>query len=147
MIYHIQYSADTGYIGVSDNGDFPVVIPGLLLISREMDAPPDHETDKVDLTTLEIVRKSPDEVRHARIPSDGEVQSVIGIELWNTDGIISAGDRPPPKGTTREAWITYRQVLRDLSKQGLTPAEMVAAWPFRPNGADAIPHLRSRLQD
>jgi hypothetical protein len=37
-----------------------------------------------------------------------------------------------------------RQALRDISKAGGAVA-MVKAWPLRPDGTDAISHLRARI--
>jgi YHS domain-containing protein len=71
-----------------------------------------------------------------------EVKVARNNELAATD-VYMVPDRPM-SDEVRAAWRTYRQRLRDLGAI-TTAAEMIAAWPPRPDGRDAIMILRSRV--
>lgn len=64
-----------------------------------------------------------------------EIKHARNMELIATDQYAVA-DRPD-----RSAWMPYRQSLRDLGKYE-TAAEMINAWPIRPDGYDAIAAMR-----
>lgn len=87
------------------------------------------KTQKIDVLTGELIDKADDEQIHAHLPTLHEVQSAIAHELHHTDSYM-VPDRPMAD-EMRNAWITYRQALRDLSKLP-TPTAMVTAWPARP---------------
>lgn len=61
-------------------------------------------------------------------------------ELDQTDQYASP-DRPLGEDA-RADWATYRQALRDLGACKFT-ADIVAQWPLRPDGRDAIPEFRA----
>ncbi len=91
----------------------------------------------------ELVEYTPDEIWQRSLPQDYEVKGRISIELDATDCWM-VPDRPL-KADVREAWQTYRQALRDLSKDYSTPVEQIANWPTRPDGHDIIADVRQRL--
>lgn len=112
---------------------------------------PDPTIHKIDWDTEELVDKTPDEQAFALLPKRFELATEIARELLATDQHM-VSDRPGSR-SKRSQWKKYRQVLRDLSKthaalgRVMTPSEMVHEWPVRPDGVDAVPHLRKRLQD
>lgn len=59
-----------------------------------------------------------------------DIRRRIARELTASDQFMMP-DRPMTK-ELRDAWIIYRQALRDLSKLP-TPADQLAAWPISPN--------------
>lgn len=102
----------------------------------------DAKSQKIDVLTGELIDKAHDEQAHALLPDALAVAHAIAYELQHTDG-YAVPDRPM-NDAKRASWKTYRQTLRDLSKLS-TPVERVAAWPLRPDGSDAIPALRERV--
>lgn len=105
----------------------------------------DPSTMKVDLATLKVVNKTAAEIALAALPTLAEVQNAIVLHLHATDAFMMP-DRPL-SDQVRDAWKVYRQTLRDLSKGSPAPsvADMIAAFPKRPDGLDTIGHLRARL--
>jgi len=107
------------------------------------------ETDSVDPKSQKIangrlVEKTREETALAFLPNEHEVKHAIAYELHHTDGFVSPPSDRPLKGHLALDWKPYRQALRDLSKlKG--QAEMVRAWPLRPDGTDAITPLRQRV--
>lgn len=104
---------------------------------------PKPDLHKIDVEYGALIDKTPDEQALALLPSDSELRAAIYQELNHSDQ-FTVPDRPMP-AEQRAAWPIYRQALRDLSKLP-TSSAMVKAWPLRPDGADAIPHLRLRVK-
>ncbi|MDQ2084760.1 phage tail assembly chaperone [Xanthobacteraceae bacterium Astr-EGSB] len=78
-------------------------------------------------------------------PSIMEVKAKRNEELAATDGVMAyPPDRPQLSAEALEAWRAYRQALRDLGALA-SAADMIAAWPLRPGGRDAIQVLRARV--
>lgn len=139
MIVH--YHKQTGRIGAWGSGD------------SEASHLPDHEMVRLDDTPLidarthriEIATGALIEISQAEIAIEGaprliEIEALVRGALAASDEFMMP-DRVVPD---REAWVTYRQALRDLSDQP-DAAAMVDAWPVRPDGIDAIAGLRTRL--
>jgi hypothetical protein len=88
------------------------------------------------------------------LPAEYEVRAARYAELVATDWTDSARHlletNKIPDGQTaaphkvRANWEMYRQKLRDLGAIS-NPVEMIEAWPLRPDGTDAISHLRARI--
>jgi hypothetical protein len=58
-------------------------------------------------------------------------------EFMRLDALVT-GER-----TLSAEWAAYRQALRDLTEDGDTFAAMLARFPLRPDGTDAIAWLRN----
>lgn len=101
---------------------------------------PDRDTQKIDLKTRMIVDKTPEEQALARAPNAFEMKMAIAQELAATDQFVMP--HRPMAADERAAWTTYQQALRDLSKQGMTPIEMMNAWPMHPKGYDPLHLMR-----
>jgi hypothetical protein len=69
------------------------------------------------------------------------VRQYRDAELMLTDSFVTQPDDRPGASATRDLWLPYRQALRDLGAHSNT-ADMLAAWPIRPDGIDPISHLR-----
>jgi hypothetical protein len=70
-----------------------------------------------------------------------DVKSRRDTELAATDALM-VPDRPL-EDEVRSKWREYRQALRDLGSFG-SAEQMIAAWPFRPEGHDAVADWRPR---
>jgi hypothetical protein len=141
MIMHIHYSVATGNIVAWGDGEgCEPYLPGHAVIhiaKREID-PKRH---KVDHASRRVILKTRDDaIASLRV----EVEQAIERELGFTDHFVDPPSDRPRKGAFAFDWKPYRQTLRDLSKLP-GPADMVRAWPMRPNDVDAIPHLRARI--
>lgn len=101
-------------------------------------------THRFDFDTRALVAKNDEEQRLARLPTIFEIKSAVLSELIATDGFVSPPSDRPRTGPLLFDWLPYREALRDLSKLA-TATDMVLAWPFRPDGSDAIPTLRERV--
>ncbi|UGX98223.1 phage tail assembly chaperone [Bradyrhizobium barranii subsp. barranii] len=102
--------------------------------------PIDARTQRVDPVTLAIVAKeTPDPEPDAM----WRVRAAVRQELVDTDYLFLP--HAPIDEADLAAWIAYRKALRDSSKGRTTPADVLAAIPARPDGADAFEWLRSRL--
>lgn len=149
----VHYSPTTGCILAWDNapGGDPL-LGGMIVV---FDVPEGHTlnidptSQRIDLTTLELEDLSADEIAVAKGPQVYEVKAIISAELNWTDSLLAVPDRYV---ANREAWSGYRQALRDASKPQIpvpdaprpTPAQMLAAFPVRPDGVDAAALLRAR---
>lgn len=115
---------------------------------KPIDAQPDPDRQRIDLRTLYIVDRTPAEVAAAAEPTVLDVRCAVAAELSDSDIYIGLSDFPitPEK---RATWVTYRQTLRDLSKGSPAPtaAEMLTAFPVRPDGVDAAAELRLRCEN
>lgn len=131
---HIHYRPSDGQIFGFENTLQPTPQPDCEIISIIVPDGkhiiPDSKQYKIDITTLELIEKSPKEQADANIPTAFEIRNRIASELQRTDQYMMP-DRPM-NSDTRNAWVIYRQALRDLSKLA-TPIEMVNAWPLRPD--------------
>lgn len=153
MIYHLLYYIATGVIfghETSPSDDLPADWGGLTV---EIDGSvPTSKTHRVDPSGPTLIALTDVERAKADEPGDAEVRSFIRREIEASDEFILP-DRPMME-SRRTSWISYRQALRDLSKpheiedpaRRPTPAEMVMAWPVRPDGGDPVQHLRERIQ-
>lgn len=139
MTVHVHYVTATGEIVGHENTVNPVGLAGCKILLVETS--PDHKTQKVDLLTLMVVDKTLDEQALANIPSVNDITFARWRDMAAFDWIDTA---PHLDAATRSKWQTYRQSLRDITKYGDAIA-MVNAWPLRPDGTDAIAHLRTRI--
>ncbi|MDI3559561.1 phage tail assembly chaperone [Bradyrhizobium sp. Arg816] len=100
----------------------------------------DARTQMIDPVTLAIVAKTEPDPE-----PDGMIDVVVAVrrELADTDRFVLLDF--PISDASRAAWIDYRRALRDSSKGRATPADVLAAIPPRPDGADVFGWLRSRL--
>jgi YHS domain-containing protein len=73
-------------------------------------------------------------------PTLWQVKAARDAELAATDAYMMP-DRPMTDWA-HEEWRAYRQKLRDLGSLSTADA-MVAAWPVRPDGRDAIADMRA----
>ncbi|MBS7698780.1 MULTISPECIES: phage tail assembly chaperone [unclassified Chelatococcus] len=97
------------------------------------------DTHRIDPETLTVLPR-PGAFSWGQALTVEAVRILRNGELIVTDAFM-VPDRPI-SSELREAWATYRQALRDLPDAG-DAAAMVAAWPIRPDGIDAVIHLRT----
>ena len=143
MKFFIHYRpADGEILGWGMSAD-PMPIDGMAIAFGEP-FDPDPLTEKFDAEAGRIIDKSAEERRLARRPTWRDVQVAVYAELCRTDGFMMA-DRPIDDSEYR-AWKDYRQMLRDLSKRGDDPGDMIDAWAVPPDGNDPIIALRERLK-
>lgn len=137
--YRLYYH-ETGQIWGHDTGtvDEPTMYADAAFIMIPRDELPDRTTHAVDLETKAIRPMTADERLRFNLPTAWDLTCVREVELTNTDW------REGKPG--QEAWTTYRQTLRDITKAG-GPLEMLTAWPKRPDGGDAIEIIRKRTID
>jgi hypothetical protein len=140
--FYIHYRATDGEILAHELTTVPSALDGLERIQLDEATYPDPKLHKVDISTKTLVDKTEAERRSALLPTDHEVKSAIFYELRATDSEV-VSDRPTASAAV-EAWKTYRQTLRDLSKQA-TPTAMIQTWPTRPDGTDVASNLRARI--
>jgi hypothetical protein len=142
---HIYYDAITGEIDGIDNGSFPIDRAGKKTLLLQVDKIPDRRTDKIDINSLFIVPKTATEIKEFDRPTKFDVDAAVYDALKTSDAFVLP-DYPITQ-QQRDAWIIYRQKLRDISKGNPRPnaAQMIEAWPLDdPNGTDAVAHLRNR---
>jgi hypothetical protein len=72
------------------------------------------------------------------------VKQLRDSELAGTDWYVSLPADRPGAEDMRARWTPYRQALRDLGQFAIVN-DMLAAWPLRPDGLDAVAHLREGL--
>jgi hypothetical protein len=99
----------------------------------------DPTRHKIDVVTQTLAEQSPAERDAHMVP---QVKAAIAGELAATDQFMMP-DRPL-SDNARAAWRAYRQALRDLDG---TAAHMLQTWPARPDGADPVAFLKSRLKE
>jgi len=98
--------------------------------------------DMIDVETGDIISRTRAERAEVMRPV---VTNAIADELEATDKYMTVPpDRPASVATNSDAWREYRQALRDLRGP---VEEILEAWPHRPDGIDAVQHLRDRLRD
>lgn len=142
---NIHYNQYTGFIiswGSHDAIDGEISpYPNTILINIDCDYNSiNPKIHKIDLETKTLVEKTYLE----RLPTIDDVKNAISNELFITDAFVDIPSDRPRKGDLLLDWKPYRQILRDLSKL-TTSQEMIEAWPMRPNGDDAILHLREAI--
>jgi Phage tail assembly chaperone protein len=142
--FHLYYDPVSGEIAGFDNGSFAVERPGLVTVIAELDSLPDPRIEKVDVSTLFVIPKTEAEIREFDRPTKFDVDAAVYDALKKSDEFVLP-DYPMTQ-QQRDAWVIYRQTLRDISKGDPRPnaAEMIAAWPLDPMGNDAIAQLRNR---
>lgn len=140
----LLYRVTDGEIVSVAHGVTPRDMPGCKTIEIAWSSI-DPKLHKVDLATLDVVNKTAAEVALAAVPTLADVQNEIIRQLHSTDSFMMP-DRPLPD-QARADWMAYRRALRDLSKGNPAPSavDMIAAFPKRPDGVDALGHLRMRL--
>jgi len=140
--YRLFFDPATGRINGYEHSNTPSTREGQDYLDFEQPVEYRRFTQKVDLATRTVVEMTPDEIYEAQLPKEYEVKSAIVRELTATDSLFAPG-RPLPDS---EAWLAYRQALRDLSKQGLSHLDQLRAWPQRPDQLNPIQHLRDRMK-
>jgi hypothetical protein len=140
--YRVFFDPATGRINGYEQTNTPSTREGQDHIDFDHPVDAHHLTHKVDLATRAIVEMTPDEKYKAQLPAEHEVKAAIYRELETTDSLFAPG-RPLENS---EAWLVYRQALRDLSKQGLSHLDQLRAWPQRPDQRDSIAYLRNRMK-
>jgi len=142
--FRVFYDPATGRISGHEFSNTPSTRDGRAHIDLEQ--PFDglyHLKHKVDLATGSIVEMTDAEKYEAQLPTEHDVRAAVFQELTATDSMFVPG-RLNKKDT--DAWMDYRQQLRDLSKKGLSHTDQLHAWPARPDGLDAIGLLRGRTR-
>ncbi|MHC2250802.1 hypothetical protein ACVILK_000494 [Bradyrhizobium embrapense] len=140
----IHYCVATGYIRSWGNlepiGDVsPHPDHALLRIVCDRDIDPVR--DMVDLARLAVVERPAAAQRALLLEQLSlSVRLAVGAELAATDQFMV----PDRVVADRNAWMSYRQQLRDLSKLP-DAATMVRCWPARPDAGDVCEDLRGQL--
>jgi len=140
-MFVIHYHKTTGQISQWGDGDSETShFPDHEIARLQSDATIDPALHKVDLEYLCVIDKTLAEKLATLLPV---VNATIRCELAATDAFMAL-DRPV-SDTLRAAWITYRQALRDLSKNYADAASMIRNWPSRPDGGATHLPLVERL--
>jgi len=139
--YRLFFDPATGRINGYEHSNTPSTREGQDYLDFEQPVEYRRFTQKVDLATRTVVEMTPDEIYEAQLPKEYEVQAVIGIELSAT--LETMFPDYPASDEERAAWLDYRVALRNLKGD---PAEMISAWPERPDKQDSIAHLRTRVK-
>jgi hypothetical protein len=146
-VLHLHYRTSDGEIVGHENTEVPVPQSGCDLLSVEIDhGQPLHiDPAAMKIANGVLVEKSAAEKTVALAPTATDVSRVVIVQLQATDAWMMP-DRPV-SDDDRAQWVAYRKGLRELSKgdPAPSPAAMIAAFPERPDGFDAIGHLRARL--
>lgn len=150
----VYYQSIDGAVVGWDNSSVPSVIDGCecttIDVPDGMHVIPNAKLHRVDLITRELIDLTANERAIVNAPTTLELDLLIASELQGSDSYMMI-DRPISK-ETRDAWIAYRQALRDLSKPQdensrlLSPIEMLEAWPMRPDDVDAAQMLKQKVQ-
>jgi hypothetical protein len=146
MTNYLHYDLATGKIvGTASSNAPPQKIAGCDFIALEDGAPRvTGHTHAIDLTTKLPVALTAAQLAAANVPTLAEVKAAIVSELSASDKTQLADYPLDP--STRQAWASYRQALRDLSKiSPLTAAAMLMAWPHRPDGINPVASLQARI--
>lgn len=145
MTMHIHYRTTDGEIVGYETGTInPKCIDDCAILSDDQAADlPNHLNQKIDLVSLKLVEKSDVEKQQALAPRINQVSALVSSELRATDCFMASDF--PVSGDQATQWKTYRQALRDLSKGKPSIADMIKAFPVRPDGADAAAGLRPRI--
>lgn len=145
MMVHIHYRLSDGAIIGHESGtiDPKPINSDHGVLYAQLDRMPDFINDKVDLNTLEIVKRNSIEKKTAAQPTRIEIVFAIFRALQASDGKMLP-DRDDLTPQTVAAWKQYRKALRSLKDQSDVVA-MINAWPIDPDGNDPIADLRNRL--
>jgi hypothetical protein len=130
-VVRVYYTADGEIVG-HDNSVTAHEMPGvnfaMVVVPDGQAIHPSYKLHKI--VDGALVDKTHAERAAANAPTELEVRQARYFELKEFDWRES-----------QPAWAAHRQALRDLTKAG-DAAAMVKAWPLRPDGTDAIAHLR-----
>jgi hypothetical protein len=143
----VHFDPNSGAIAQITTGGQPFAREGLSAAIVPDDEAPDlaGKSYAVDLASLRAGADGWDLCSLIELPpppvSVEEVKAARDAELRATDEYI-VWDRPMAS-ELRDAWRAYRQALRDLGAAA-TAAEMLKAWPIRPDGRDTAAMLRRR---
>jgi hypothetical protein len=143
MKFFIHYNPATGEILGWGNSFDVTPIESMAVAYFNEPVHPDPATQAIDPDTGELVDKTPEAARAARMPTVRDVQVAIYRELVRTD-VFVLPDYPIDNGA-HDAWKEYRQMLRDLSKHFRDATGMIEACDTAPDGADPMNALRARL--
>lgn len=129
----VHYHKETGRISAwgSADSDHSHLVDHEI-VRFETDVAIDPKRQKIANGAL--VEIAPDELKLWNLPTDGEVAARIANELTATDQYMM----PDREVRDREAWVTYRKKLRDLSITSEI-AMQLENWPERPDGKDSRP--------
>ena len=136
--------SDGSIIGWENSPEHCVEMAGVGSVSIPGLTSPDYKTQKIDLASLDVIGMTSQEIAIANSPRLEEVRGLVAVELSESDIFFSVPDFPMSE-TTKAAWLVYRQQLRDISKNDMTPSEMILRWPDRPDGLDVSLPLRKRI--
>ena|SRR6202790_4215942 len=129
----VYYKPGTGEITGHDSGnDQPFEHPDHVWVEMETDIHPHPKMHIIDVATKTIRDMTDAEKVTANLPTEFQVRHARYLELKEFDW-----------RENHPGWKEHRQALRDITKAGDAIA-MVKAWPLRPDGTDAISHLRAR---
>lgn len=142
-IFAVHYHKDTGELRAwgNDDGSQTSFAGSDFLIAHFSEwyeglTPALH---RIDPATSLIIDKTAQEKR----PTQREVETAVHQELMRSDTFMLP-DYPIPD-SERRRWITYRRMLRELSRlPGVE--EMIEAWQLAPDDIDPITNLRERLK-
>jgi hypothetical protein len=140
MIFAIYYRASDGEIMGWTNQSNPVAPDGMSLAVFDEPFQPEPLNEKFDVAANAVVKKTIEERRRSRLPTQREVQEAVFAELRRTSEYMF--EDYPHHGNDRHHWVDYRRMLRELSGDA---ADMIKTWKPAPDGVDPITSLRERL--
>lgn len=141
-MHWLFYDLETGLCnGWAQSLIEPVPPAGCGVIASDKGAGFDHVNFKV--VNGRVRELTPKQKRERFAPTIDEVKALIS-------GCLAQSDRTqvpdfPISDDVRKAWRTWRQAIRDLSKQHAAAADMIRAFPADPNGVVHASHLAARL--
>lgn len=95
-----------------------------------------YKTHCVSLQSKQVVERSAAQKSAIKATDTARfVSARVASELARTDYTQMPDYKIAP--AQRATWALYRQALRDLSKNGLTGEQQLAAWPTSPDGRPA----------
>lgn len=138
--FFVHYDQTTGELrGSVDSNTAPRAFPGCAVLEvDESHLGRDHRDYRVENGVL-VHKARPQRVAH-RLPQASDLKTAIKRELAETD--FTQLPDAPFDAAAKQAWRAYRAALRALTG---APLDMIAAWPQRPDGLDAIGHLRAKI--
>lgn len=140
FVFSIHYHRETGIIrnwGFDDGSTESFAGPDYKIKRYYKSFEVDPITQRIDVETEELIAKSKEEAQEYFLH---HLKMTLANDLASTDQYMMP-DRDLP-GNQRAAWVEYRKALRVLTG---TFAEIVVAWPVRPDGADPIAFFRAKL--
>jgi len=135
VAHFVHFNPATGEIVGWESTDVaPPAVAGHEVLEVESIDGVGHKTHKVHVKRRAVAAKTKKELSAARETTIFKVKQIVFAELQASD-VTQIPDYPISQDL-RAKWTSYRQALRDLSKNNGTARAMLDAFPARPDGVD-----------